>query len=205
MSEAELKSRVAELESAAFKAAQNSIPLWVKIALAGVLMALLCAAAAAGYYYLKHEHAALLSQQQITQTAELAKALDISHGTAKKLTAELAAAKNKEPDIRYIVQAPTVERAAVQVKKDIDAGKSPANKIPADKTVVTPNKTEQKVDVYRITLDKARWGVNGLVLAGGSDAVEVGVGPSYHNKDWSVNAGVTSRSRVYVMVTRYFN
>ena len=203
MSEAELKAKVAELESAAFKAAQSAVPLWVKIALAGVLLALLCAAATAGYYYLKHEHAAILSQQQITQTAELAKALSISDNQAKKLTAELAAAKNKEPDIRYIVQAPTIEQAAVQVKKDIDAGKSPANKIPADKTVVTPNKTEQKVDVYRITLDKARWGVNALVLAGGSDAVEVGGGPSYHNKNWSANGGVTSRGRGYVMMTWY--
>ena len=204
MSEAELKGKVAELESAAFKAAQSAVPLWVKIALAGVLLALLCAAATAGYYYLKHEHAAILSQQQITQTAELAKALSISDNQAKKLATELAAAKNREPDIRYIVQSPTVEAAAVTVKRDIDAGKSPANKIPADKTVVTPNKTEQKVDVYRITLDKARWGVNALVLAGGSDAVEIGMGPSYHNKSWSVNAGATSRGRGYVMAVKYF-
>ena len=203
MSEAELKSRVAELESAAFKAAQNSIPLWVKIALAGVLLALLCAAATAGYYYLKHEHAALLSQQQITQTAELAKALSISDNQAKKLATELAAANQREPDIRYIVQAPTVEQAAVQVKKDIDAGKSPANAIKADKTIVTPNTKDQKVDVYRITLDKARWGFNALVLAGGGLPVEVGGGPSYHNKNWSANGGVTSRGRGYVMMTWY--
>ena len=112
--------------------------------------------------------------------------------------------KNRDPDIRYIVQAPTVEKAAEQVKRDIDAGKSPANMIPADKTVVTPNVKEQKVDVYRITLDKAKWGVSGLVLAGGSEAAEFGGGVAYHNKDWGANAGATNRGRVFVMGTKYF-
>lgn len=174
------------------------------IAIAGVLVVLLIAGAMAGYYYLKHEHAVVLSQQQIQQSAELAKVLEVSQSTAKKLTAELAAANNRESDIRHIVQTSTVEQAATQVKEDIDAGKSPANQIPADKTVVTPNKTEQKVDVYRITLDKAKWGVNALLLVGGNETAEFGCGVAYHNKDWSVNAGGTNRGRVYMMGTKYF-
>ena len=174
------------------------------IAIAGVLVVLLITGAMAGYYYLKYEHAVTLSQQQLQQSAELAKVLNVSQSTAKKLTAELTAANNREPNIRYIVQAPTVEQAATQVKKDIDAGKSPANQIPADKTVITPNKTEQKVDVYRITLDKAKWGVNALALVGGNETAEFGGGLAYHNKDWSVNAGGTNRGRVYVMGIKYF-
>ena len=43
-----------------------------------------------------------------------------------------------------------------------------------------------------------------LVLAGGNDPVEVGAGVSYHNKDWSGSVGGTSRSRVFVMGTKYF-
>lgn len=202
MDNAELLAKLRELELAA---AQKSVPLWVKIAVVVLVIALMSAAAVAGYHWLKHEQAVVMSQQQIQQAAELAKALDITKAQATKLAAELAKAKDKEPEIRYIVQAPTVEQAAVQVKKDIDAGKSPANKIPADKTVVTPNVTEQKVDVYRITLDKARWGVSGLVLAGGNEAAEFGAGISYHNKDWSASVGVTTRSRVFVMGTKYFN
>ncbi len=201
MDNEELLAKLRELEMAA---AQKSVPLWVKIAVAVLVIALMSAAAVAGYHWLKHEQAVVLNQQQIQQAAELAKALDISKSQAQKLTAELAAAKNRDPDIRYVVQAPTIEKAAEQVRKDIDAGKSPANKIPADKTVVTPNQTEQKVDVYRITLDKARWGVSGLALAGGSDSVEFGAGVAYHNKDWSASAGVTTRSRVFVMGTKYF-
>lgn len=197
----ELLAKIREFELAA---AQKAVPLWAKIAVAILVLALMSAAAVAGYHWLKHEQAVVLSQQQIQQAAELAKALDISKSQATKLTAELAAAKNRDPDIRYVVQAPTIEKAAEQVRKDIDAGKSPANKIPADKTVVTPNTKEQKVDVYRITLDKAKWGVSGLVLAGGSDPVEFGGGISCHNKDWSASAGVTTRSRVFVMGTKYF-
>ena len=200
----ELLAKLREFELAA---AQKQVPLWATIAVAVLVIALMSLAAVAGYHWLKHEQAVVMSQQQIQQSAELAKRLDISQAQATKLAAELAKAKaeNREPDIRYIVQASTIERAAEQVRKDIDAGKSPANKIPADKTVVTPNTKDQKVDVYRITLDKAKWGVSGLVLAGGTEAAEFGAGISYHNKDWSASAGVTTRSRVFVMGTKYFN
>ena len=204
MADDELRAKVAELEAQALDYAQKQVPLWAKIAGAILVLALLVAAAVAGYHWIKHDHAVVMSQQQIKQSAELAQKLDISQAQAKKLATELAAANNRDPDIRYIVQAPTVEKAAEQVKRDIDAGKSPANKIPADKTVVTPNKTEQKVDVYRITLDKARWGVSGMVLAGGGESAEFGAGASYHNKDWSISAGGTSKSRGFLMVTKYF-
>lgn len=192
----ELLASLRELELAA---AQKTVPLWVKITVAVLVIALIGAAAVAGYHWLKHEQAVVMSQQQIEQAAELVKALDITKAQAQKLTVELAKAKDREPDIRYVVQAPTVERAAVQVKKDIDAGKSPANKIPADKTVVTPNQTEQKVDVYRITLDKAKWGFNTLVLAGGDLPFEAGAGISYTNKDWGADLGYTTRNRAYLM------
>ena len=200
----ELLAKLRELELAA---AQKSWPTWAKVACVVLVIALIGAAAAAAYHYTHRERAQVMTELQIQQSAELAKRLDISQAQATKLAAELAKAKaeNREPDIRYIVQAPTIERAAEQVRKDIDAGKSPANKIPADKTVVTPNTQEQKVDVYRITLDNAKWGVSGLALAGGTEAAEFGAGISYHNKDWSASAGVTTPSRVFVMGTKYFN
>lgn len=193
--------RIRELELAA---AQKTWPTWAKVACVVLAIALIGAASAAAYNWTHREKAQVMTELQIQQSAELAKALDISKAQATKLAAELAKASNKDPEIRYIVQSPTVEKAADQVRKDIDAGKSPANMIPADRTVVTPNVKEQKVDVYRITLDKARFGVNVLVLAGGTDPVEVGAGPSYKNKDWVANAGGTSRGRFYLMGTKYF-
>ena len=197
----ELLAKFREFELAA---AQKSVPLWAIITVAILVLALISTGAVAAYHWTHREKAQIMTELQIKQSAELAKALDISQAQAKKLAAELAVAKNRDPDIRYIVQAPTVKKAAEQVRKDIDAGKSPANMIPADKTVVTPNIKEQKVDVYRITLDKAKWGVSGLVLVGGTDAVEFGGGVAYHNKDWSATAGGTSRGRVYVMGMKYF-
>ena len=158
----------------------------------------------AAYYYFQHAHAATMTQEQIKSKEELTKKLDISQKQAQLLSKELEKASEKEPEIRYITRAPTIEQAAVTVKKDIDAGKSPANQIPADKTIVTANVKEQKVDVYSVTLDKAKWGVGGLVLPGGNDPVEFGAGISYHNKDWSASAGGTSRSRIFVMGTKYF-
>jgi Tfp pilus assembly protein PilV len=124
--------------------------------LAGLLVVvlLLGSAAVAGYFYLKHDHAVVLQQEQLKQADTLAKALNISQAEAKDLQKKLAEAK--QPVVNYTIAAPTVQAAAEQVKKDIDAGKSPANNVPADKTVVTPNTQDQKVDVYRITLDKPR-------------------------------------------------
>ena len=59
-------------------------------------------------------------------------------------------------------------------RNDIDAVKSSENKVPTDKTVVTPNDApEQKGEVYLIKLEKAR-------------------------KDGS------SRNRAYVMGTKYY-
>jgi hypothetical protein len=202
MDNEEQLDKLRELELAA---AQQTVPLWVKIAVGILVLALMSAAAVAGYHWLKHEQAVVMTELQIQQTDELAKRLDISQAQAAKLAAELAKVKaeNREPEIKYIVQAPTVEKAAEQVKRDINAGKSPANKIPADKTVVTPNQTEQKVDVYRITLDKAKWGVSGLVLAGGTEAMELGAGISYTNKDWGADAGYTSKNRAYLLSRFY--
>ncbi len=203
MTDEELKAKLAEYESQELKYAQDSIPLWVKIVLAAVLIVAMVAVGTAAYYYFQHDHAVVMTQEQIKSKEELAKQLNITQGQAKLLATELAKVQDKPPDIRYIVQAPTIEQAAVTVKRDIDAGKSPANAVPADKTVVTPNIKEQKVDVYRITLDKAKLGFNTLALAGGDLPFEVGAGISYTNKDWGADAGYTTRNRVYGMGSFY--
>lgn len=203
MNESELLAKLQEYEAEALARAKSAVPLWAKIAIAIVLVLAMAGACVAAYYYFQHDHAVIMTQEQIKSKEALSKELDISKKQAQLLAKELEKANEKEPEIRYITRAPTIEQAAVNVKKDIDAGKSPANQIPADKTVVTPNVKEQKVDVYRITLDKAKWGISGLVLAGGTDPVEFGAGASYHNKDWSASVGGTSRSRIFVMGTKY--
>ena len=200
----ETAARLKAYETAALAAAQAAIPPQVKLALALIGALLILAAGVAGYFYLQHDHAVLLSQDQLKQSAELSKALGISQAQGEIAKRLIAEAQNKPPAIHYITQAPTIEQAAAQVQKEIDAGTSPACAIPADKTIVTANTKDQKVDVYRISLDKAHWGVAGLVLAGGSDPIEVGAGPAYHNKNWSAAAGITTRSRAFITIERYF-
>lgn len=51
MTETELRARVAELEAAAFTAAQKSVPLWAKIAGAVLVLALLVAIGIAAYLH----------------------------------------------------------------------------------------------------------------------------------------------------------
>jgi hypothetical protein len=180
---------------------------WDKIKLAALALLLVAIIGGVGWlWYDKHKAPAVvqIDQAHLTDIATLQQKLDLKTHEAQLLSTELEKTQNRDPDVRYIVQAPTVQQAATKVEADIKAGTSPANKIPADKTIVTPNTTAQKVDVYRVTLDKARWGVNGLVLAGGSDPVEIGIGPAYHNKDWGASAGGTSRGRYYLMGTKYF-
>lgn len=189
----------AKYEEKAIADAKAWVPTWAKVAIAIVLVLAMVGTCVAAYYYFQHDHAVIMTQEQIKQSAELAKRLDISEKQAQRLAKELKAANEKEPEFRYITRAPTVEQAAVNVKKDIDAGKSPANQIPADKTIVTPNVKEQKVDVYRVTLDKAKLGFNTLVLAGGDLPFEVGAGLSYTNKDWGADAGYTTRNRAYML------
>jgi len=58
-------------------------------------------------------------------------------------------------------------------------------------------------DVIKITLDKARLGVNVLVLYD-HKYFEAGIGPSWKNRDTAVNIGVTTKKRAYVMGTSYY-
>ena len=184
---------------AALRANKTSWKAYAVIAL--LVVALSAAGAIALYKHFEAEKAVLVSQEQLKNTQQLADALKLSKQTAAELQKKIAEAS---PVIHYTVQAPTVQQAAGAVKKQIEAGTSPVNKIPADKTVVSPNTDQQKVDVYRITLEKARGGVNMLMLAGSGKGPEVGIGPAWNNRDNAVNLGYTSEKRYYGMWVRYF-
>lgn len=148
----EIETQQAEL----LRRAESVSPLPAKLAIVAVALILIVAIGVGAYYYTQHYKAVLMAQEQIKNAAELSQQLNVSQQEGEQLRQEIEKARSQPPDIRYVVQERTVEKAAEQVKKDIDNGKSPANAVPADKTVVTPNNDEQKVDVYRITLDKPR-------------------------------------------------
>ena len=112
---------------------------------------------------------AVVTQEQTQDTAALRAQLDISRANADALQKRLAEAQagQRAPITTYYVSAPTVERAAQVVERQIreDAPTLPrAAREKSDRTVVTPitqdkdgkdlPPADQKVDVYKINLRK---------------------------------------------------
>ena len=115
------------------------------------------------------ENPAVMTQEQTQDAERLRAQLDISRANVDALQKRLteAQAGQRAPTTTYYVSAPTVERAAQVVERQIreDAPTLPrAAREQTDRTVVTPitkNKDgkdlpaeQQKVDVYKINLRK---------------------------------------------------
>ena len=115
------------------------------------------------------EKPAVRTQEETQDAATLRAQLDISKSNAETLQKRLAElqAGHRAPAVTYHVAAPTVERAAQVVERQIreDAPTLPrAAREKTDRTVVTPitqdkngkelPPEEQKVDVYKVNLRK---------------------------------------------------
>ena len=116
------------------------------------------------------EKPAVMTQKQTQDKAALRAQLDISRANANALQQRLteAQAGQRAPTVTYHVAAPTVERATQVVERQIredDPTLPRAAREKSDRTVVTPitkdkdghelPPEEQKVDVYKINLNKA--------------------------------------------------
>ena len=135
------------------------------------------------------EKPAVLTQEQ-TQDAEALRAqLDISRANAQELQKRLAEAQagQRAPTVTYHVSAPNVERAAQVVERQIredDPILPRAAREKSDRTVVTPitkdkdgkdlPPAEQKVDVYKINLNKAHKIKAGASVIDGKAMMTVG-------------------------------
>lgn len=96
----------------------------------------------------------LLKQEQVKDPVKLANAIHITKDEAKEVISKKETA---QPVSTYYVQAPTVEQAAKQTQQAIkrdDPALPKAATEKSDRTAVVPNTEEQKVDVYKIKLDK---------------------------------------------------
>lgn len=115
------------------------------------------------------EKPAVMTQEQTQDAAALRAQLDISKSNAEALQRRLAdvQAGQRAPSTTYYVSAPTVERAAQVVERQIredDPTLPRAAREKTDRTVVTPivkdkdgkdlPPADQKVDVYKINLRK---------------------------------------------------
>ena len=116
------------------------------------------------------EKPAVMTQEQTQDVRALRAQLDISKSNAETLQRRLAEAQagQRAPTTTYYVSAPTVERAAQVVERQIktdDPTLPRAAREKSDRTVVTPitkdadgkdlPPADQKVDVYKINLNKA--------------------------------------------------
>ena len=135
------------------------------------------------------EKPAVLTQEQTQNAADLRAQLDISRANAQALQKRLieAQAGPRAPSVTYYVTAPTVERAAQVVERQIkeDSPTLPrAAREKSDRTVVTPivkdkdgkdlPPAEQKVDVYKINLRKDHRIKTGASVIDGKALMSVG-------------------------------
>ena len=135
------------------------------------------------------EKPAVMTQKQTQDTAALRAQLDVSRANAEALQKRLAdvQAGQRAPSTTYYVSAPTVERAAQVVERQIkeDAPTLPrAAREKTDRTVVTPitkdkdghelPSEEQKVDVYKINLNKAHKIKAGASVVDGKPLMSIG-------------------------------
>lgn len=135
------------------------------------------------------EKPAVMTQEETQSTSALRAQLDISKSNAEALQRRLAGvqAGQRAPAVTYHVTAPTVERAAQVVERQIreDAPTLPrAAREQTDRTVVTPITKDadgkdlppeaQKVDVYKINLRKDHRIKAGASLIDGKALMSVG-------------------------------
>ena len=125
-----------------------------KILIGGLILIILAVVGVSIYNSYQIEKPVLLKQEQIKDPVKLANAIHITKDEAQQV---ISIKERTQPVATYYTQAPTVEQAAENVKKDIahsnpNLPKAATEK--SDRTAVVPNTEEQKVDVYKIKLDK---------------------------------------------------
>ena len=165
-----------------------------KTALLVILCLLIvCVAYAIGRHSVSEQTAtekpAVMTQEETQDMAALRAQLDISRANANALQQRLteAQAGQRAPTTTYYVTAPTVERAAQVVEKQIredDPTLPRAAREKSDRTVVTPitqdkdgntlPPDEQKVDVYKINLRKDHRIKGGASVIDGKALMTVG-------------------------------
>lgn len=100
------------------------------------------------------EKPVILTQEQAKSPQELSKAIHVTEQEAQEV---ISKKERTQPIATYYTKAPTVEVAAEKVKQDITHSNPNVPKAvteKSDRTAVVANTDEQKVDVYKINLNK---------------------------------------------------
>ena len=100
----------------------------------------------------------VMTTEQVKDPAAVAKEIHVTTPAAQTIVREIERSGSSTPQITYYVTAPTVEKGAEAVAKQIEkkSPEAPSGVLQnSDRTIVTPNEEKQKVDVYKINLRKA--------------------------------------------------
>lgn len=125
-----------------------------KILIGGLILIVLAIVGVSIYNSHQVKKPVLLKQEQVKDPVKLANAIHITKAEAQQVVSKMETA---QPVSTFYVQAPTVEQAAKQTQQAIkrdDPALPKAATEKSDRTAVVPNTEEQKVDVYKIKLDK---------------------------------------------------
>ena len=127
-----------------------------KIAVAIVLCVFIAIVGVVIYHHKQKEleNPVVVTQEQAKSPQELSKAIHVTEQEAQEV---ISKKERTQPIATYYTQAPTVEVAAEQVKQDIAHSNHNLPKVAtekSDRTAVVANTDEQKVDVYKINLNK---------------------------------------------------
>lgn len=134
----------------------QSIKEHYKIAVAIILCVFIAIVCVVIYHHKQKqlEKPVVITQEQAKSSYELSKAIHVTKQEAQEV---ISKKESTQPVATYYMQAPTVEKATEKVKQDIahsnpNVPKAATEK--SDRTAVVANTDEQKVDVYKINLNK---------------------------------------------------
>lgn len=135
-----------------------------KILIGGLILIILAIVGVSIYNSYQVKKPVLLKQEQVKDPVKFANAIHVTKDEAQQVISKKETA---QPVATYYVQAPTVEQAAKQTQQAIkheDAALPKAATEKSDRTAVVANTNEQKVDVYKINLDKPHSIVAGVTV-----------------------------------------
>lgn len=126
----------------------------------------------------KNEKAKVVYPDKLQNAETIQKTLNIDKGNAENFHRAIQTA---QPNVTYYITSPSVESAAEETAERINKNDESLPRVATektDRTVVTPNK--QKVDVYKINLNKTHKIKAGVMTTG--DKTYYGVG--YQQGRW---------------------
>lgn len=131
---------------------------------------------AVGYkLHIDKQQPQIVTTDTLNDTQALSKAIHVAPKTAEQIQREIQ--QVKEPVVSYYLQAPDIVNATKQTQQAINSNNKAlptAVTTKSDRAVITPNTEQQKVDVYKINLNKAHKIKAGLTVIDNKSYATVG-------------------------------